>query len=76
MAGHLSVEPGHQRLLDVLKMKPLLDLGMRLGEGSGAQVALAVVRSALATFNHMATFAQASVASKQDEPPKTIADVA
>jgi nicotinate-nucleotide--dimethylbenzimidazole phosphoribosyltransferase len=76
IAGHLSVEPGHQRLLDVLKMKPLLDLGMRLGEGSGAQVALAIVRAALATYNNMATFAQASVASKQDESPQTIADVA
>ena len=68
IAGHLSVEPGHRRLLDFLKKKPLLDLGMRLGEGSGAQVALAIVRSAIATFTHMATFAEASVANKEEKP--------
>lgn len=64
IAGHRSVEPGHQRLLEWLGMKPLLDLEMRLGEGSGAQVALAVVRAAVATFTHMATFEEALVAAK------------
>lgn len=73
IAGHVSVEPGHAKLLDFLKMKPLLDLGMRLGEGSGAQVALAVVRCALATYNHMATFESAQVANKASS---AIADVA
>ncbi len=65
LAGHLSVEPGHRRLLEWLKMKPVLELGMRLGEGSGAQVALAVVRAAVATFNHMATFEEAVVAKRE-----------
>lgn len=64
IAGHLSVESGHKKLLEFLQMKPLLDLGMRLGEGSGAQVALAVVRCAVATFNNMATFEEAMVAGK------------
>ena len=65
IAGHLSVEPGHRRLLEWLNIKPLLELGMRLGEGSGAQVALAVVRAAVATFNHMATFDEAVVAKRE-----------
>ena len=62
LAGHLSVEAGHKKLLEFLQMKPLLDLGMRLGEGSGAQVALAVVRCAVATFTGMATFEEAAIA--------------
>jgi nicotinate-nucleotide--dimethylbenzimidazole phosphoribosyltransferase len=65
IAGHLSVEPGHGRLLEFLGMEPLLNLGMRLGEGSGAQVALAVVRAAAATFTGMATFEEAMVATKK-----------
>ncbi len=65
IAGHLSVEAGHKKLLEFLDMKPLLDLGMRLGEGSGAQVALAVVRCAVATFTGMATFEEAMVAGKK-----------
>lgn len=65
LAGHLSVEPGHKKLLQFLGMKPILDLGMRLGEGSGAQVALAIVRCAVATFNGMATFEEAMVANRE-----------
>ncbi len=61
LAGHCSVEPGHRRLLDALALKPLLSLNMRLGEGSGAAVAVAVIRSALAAHNEMATFAEAGV---------------
>lgn len=61
IAGHRSAEPGHIRLLDRLCLKPLLDLDMRLGEGSGAAVAVTVIRSALAAHNGMATFAQAGV---------------
>jgi nicotinate-nucleotide--dimethylbenzimidazole phosphoribosyltransferase len=64
VAGHVSVEPGHRRLLGWLGMKPLLDLDMRLGEGSGAQVALAIVRAGVATFTGMATFEEAMVANK------------
>lgn len=64
IAGHVSAEPGHRRLLAWLDMPPLLDLNMRLGEGSGAQLALSLVRASLAAFNHMATFESASVATK------------
>lgn len=62
LAGHCSAEPGHRRLLDALGLEPLLSLGMRLGEGSGAAVAAGVVRAALAAHDGMATFAEAGVA--------------
>jgi nicotinate-nucleotide--dimethylbenzimidazole phosphoribosyltransferase len=61
IAGHRSTEPGHGRLLDRLGLSPLLALDMRLGEGSGAAVAVAVIRSALAAHAGMATFAEAGV---------------
>jgi len=64
IAGHVSMEPGHGRLMAKLGLHPLLSLGMRLGEGSGAQLALALVRAALATHNGMATFEEAMVAAK------------
>jgi len=63
LAAHCSAEPGHRRLLDLLGLPPLLDLGMRLGEASGAAVAAGVVRAALAAHNGMATFAEAGVAA-------------
>ncbi len=62
--SHLSNEQGHQRVLDTLDQKPLLDLGMRLGEGSGAAVAVNLLRSACALHNDMATFAEAAVDEK------------
>lgn len=62
LAAHCSAEAGHARLLEKLGLDPLLHLGMRLGEGSGAAVAAQLVRSALAAHAHMATFAQAAVA--------------
>jgi len=62
LAGHCSTEPGHRRLLDRLNLVPLLQLGMRLGEGSGAAVAAQVIRSALAAHARMATFAEAGIA--------------
>lgn len=61
LAGHCSAEQGHTRLLGHFGLSPLLQLGMRLGEGSGAAVAVHLVRAALATHNGMATFAQAAV---------------
>lgn len=64
IAGHVSAEPGHARLLAKLGLDPLLALGMRLGEGSGAAVAVNLIRSALAAHNQMATFAEAQVAAK------------
>ena len=63
LAGHCSAEPGHARLLDRLGLDPLLRLNMRLGEGSGAAVAVGVIRAALAAHNDMATFAEAGVAA-------------
>ena len=61
LAGHRSPEPAHGALLDALGLAPVLDLGMRLGEASGAVAALAVLRLACAVHNDMATFAQAGV---------------
>lgn len=63
LAGHCSAEPGHRRLLGRLGLDPLLALGMRLGEGSGAAVATNIVRSALAAHDRMATFAEAAVSA-------------
>lgn len=62
LAAHCSAEAGHERLLGALSLDPLLHLGMRLGEGSGAAVAAQIVRSALAAHDGMATFAEAAVA--------------
>jgi len=62
LAGHCSAEPGHVRLLAQLGLDPLLSLGMRLGEGSGAAVAVCVIRAALSAHDGMATFAEAGVA--------------
>ncbi len=61
LAGHVSSEAGHRQLLEALELSPLLDLGMRLGEGSGAAIAVLVLRAALACHTGMATFAQAQV---------------
>ena len=63
LAGHCSAEQGHARLLDRLGLDPLLRLGMRLGEGSGAAVAVSVIRAAVATHAQMATFAEAAVSA-------------
>lgn len=65
LAGHLSAEPAHRRLLERLEMAPLLDLGMRLGEGSGAAMAAGVVKAAANLHNGMATFASAGVSNKE-----------
>ncbi len=61
LAGHVSTEPGHARLLARLGLVPLLSLGMRLGEGSGAAVAAGVIRAALAAHDGMATFAESGI---------------
>ena len=63
-AGHLSAESGHRILLQELGFRPLLDLGMRLGEGSGAAIAVLVLRAGLACHTGMATFAEAQVSGK------------
>jgi nicotinate-nucleotide--dimethylbenzimidazole phosphoribosyltransferase len=61
LVGHESAEPGHARLLKALGKRGILDLGLRLGEGSGAALALGVLRAALEVHNGMATFAEAGV---------------
>ncbi len=63
--AHLSVEPGHKRLADILGKTPILDLGMRLGEASGAAVALLILRAAVDVHNGMATFDQAGVSNRE-----------
>lgn len=61
--GHRSAEPGHGAVLRELGAEPLLDLGMRLGEGTGAAAAVPLLRMACALHNGMATFAEAAVAA-------------
>jgi nicotinate-nucleotide--dimethylbenzimidazole phosphoribosyltransferase len=61
LVGHASTEPGHRKLLAALHKRPVLDFDMRLGEGSGAALALGIVRAALACHNGMATFGEAGV---------------
>jgi nicotinate-nucleotide--dimethylbenzimidazole phosphoribosyltransferase len=64
LASHVSAEAGHRLLLDELGLNPLLDLDMRLGEASGAAVAVLLLRAALACHTGMATFADAGVSDK------------
>ena len=63
IAGHRSTEPAHSIALRHLRMEPLLELDMRLGEGSGALVALHLVHSAIATLSGMSTFDDAGVST-------------
>lgn len=63
LAGHRSVEPAHEEVLDRLRLEPIVDFHMRLGEGSGALVALGVLRAAASTMTSMATFDSAGVAT-------------
>jgi nicotinate-nucleotide--dimethylbenzimidazole phosphoribosyltransferase len=64
IASHRSAEPGHQRLLEALGLTPYLELGMRLGEGTGAALGIGLVRAALACFREMATFRDAGVSER------------
>jgi nicotinate-nucleotide--dimethylbenzimidazole phosphoribosyltransferase len=61
LVGHASAEPGHRKLLSAIGKRPVLEFDMRLGEGSGAALALGIVRAALACHNGMATFGEAGV---------------
>jgi nicotinate-nucleotide--dimethylbenzimidazole phosphoribosyltransferase len=60
-AGHQSEEPGHRVLLEYIGLKPILSLNMRLGEGTGAVLAMPIIESAMCLYNEMATFASAGV---------------
>lgn len=61
LVGHASAEPGHRRLLTAIGKRPILEFDMRLGEGSGAALALGILRAALEVHNGMATFGEAGV---------------
>jgi nicotinate-nucleotide--dimethylbenzimidazole phosphoribosyltransferase len=65
MAAHVSAEPAHRTLLEKLGKKPLLDMGMRLGEASGAALAAGIVRAAVNCHSGMATFSSAGVSDKE-----------
>ncbi|MCM6773407.1 nicotinate-nucleotide--dimethylbenzimidazole phosphoribosyltransferase [Nocardia sp. CDC159] len=71
IAGHRSTEPAHQMALTKLGLQPLLDLDMRLGEGSGALTALPILRAAVETLSAMATFDEAGVSTA--EAPRAVA---
>jgi nicotinate-nucleotide--dimethylbenzimidazole phosphoribosyltransferase len=64
-AAHRSTEPGHAPLLQIIGQRPLFDLEMRLGEGSGAALAIPIVRAAVEVFTSMATFEAASVPERE-----------
>jgi nicotinate-nucleotide--dimethylbenzimidazole phosphoribosyltransferase len=64
LVAHCSAEPGHRKLLAKMNRQPLLDLGMRLGEGSGAALAIPLIRAAAMCHSGMASFAEAGVSNK------------
>ncbi len=65
LAGHCSEEPGHRHMLAHLKLLPILDLGMRLGEGTGAALAMSVIEAAIRVMTEVMTFEEAGVPDKQ-----------
>ncbi len=64
--SHNSVEIGHEHMFSFLEARPLLDLGMRLGEGTGAALAISIVEGAVKVLNEMATFESAGVSGPVD----------
>ena len=72
-AGHRSTEPAHTIALAHLGLEPIVDLGMRLGEGSGAAAALPILRAAVATLSSMATFGEAEVSDRDDAADRAAA---
>ena len=65
IAGHVSVEPGHKYMLEHLGIKPLLNLDMRLGEGTGAALGISLAETSCRILSEMATFAEAGVSEKE-----------
>jgi nicotinate-nucleotide--dimethylbenzimidazole phosphoribosyltransferase len=65
IACHLSDEKGHRLLLDYLQLSPVLNLGMRLGEGTGAAVAFPIIKAAVSFLNEMASFESAGISNKE-----------
>ena len=70
IASHQSVEEGHRIILDHLGLKPLLNLGLRLGEGTGAALGISLVEASLKILDEMATFSEAGVSEKEYIPQK------
>ncbi len=66
-AGHCSEEPGHRIMLNHLHLEPILDLGMRLGEGTGATLAMGIIDGAVKVFKDVLTFEEAGVANKESK---------
>ena len=64
-AGHCSEEPGHRYMLDYLKLDPILNLGMRLGEGTGGALSMGIMEGAVSIFKEVLTFEEAGVADKE-----------
>lgn len=59
--AHMSAEPGHRRFFERERLRPIIDLGMRLGEGTGAAIAMQIIEDAIAIYNEMATFADVGI---------------
>ena len=76
IASHRSAERGHIIILEHLGLRPLLDLQMRLGEGSAAVLAMPIIEAAAATLSDMATFAEAGVSDRDEPAPANAADPA
>jgi len=68
LAAHRSAEPGHARVLEALGLEPYLDLGLRLGEGTGAALCIGLARAAVGILTDMATFKSAGVSDRPDMP--------
>ena len=71
IGSHVSAERGHRAALAELGLSPVLDIGMRLGEGTGAALAMPIVEAAAATLSEMATFAEAGVSDREPEDEPT-----
>lgn len=69
IASHRSVEPGHRAALQALELEPLLDLSLRLGEGTGAALAFGIIEASLKLLSEMATFGEAGVDKKKNQEP-------
>jgi nicotinate-nucleotide--dimethylbenzimidazole phosphoribosyltransferase len=70
IASHQSVEPGHRIALDAMELTPMLNMGMRLGEGTGAALAMHIIEAAARCLAEMATFAEAGVSERSEEGEK------
>jgi nicotinate-nucleotide--dimethylbenzimidazole phosphoribosyltransferase len=70
IAAHQSVEIGHRKMLEHLEQRPLLDLNLRLGEGTGAALGISLVEASVRLLTGMATFASAGVSEKNSEDEK------